>query len=356
LAYATASEAVLRAAFWAGIASLAVSAAMLLAVLLLRVSNSARARYERSFTSRWHDLLAQCAAGMPAASAALRPADGYLFLKLWNGMHESLRGDAKEPLNALARSLGADRIAIAYLGSKDVRKELIGILTLGNLRERRASDAMQARLAHRSPAVSLRAAQALLRMEGDRALPRVLQYASQRVDWPLPRVINVLRELDSAQVSASLAEAIDAALGEAPPGERAARLLRLHETAQPELLRPTLQRALAESQDVETLAAALAALRHPDDIDPVRRLTSHEDWRVRLQAAHALRRLGAMQDLPDLVRLLCDPNWWVRYRAAQAIAAVPEANRSEIEDIAARLTDRFAKDALRHAMAEVGRA
>lgn len=356
MAYATVSEAVLRTAFWAGIGSLCVSAAMVLAVLLFRVSNSARTRYERSFASRWQDLLALCAAGMPPASVALRPADGYLFLKLWNGMHESLRGDAKEALNRLARGLGADRIAIAYLGSKDVRKELIGILTLGNLREQRASHATQARLAHRSPAVSLRAAQALLRIEGERALPQVLQYAARRVDWPLPRVINVLRELDSAQVSASLAAAVDTALAAAPRGEHAARLLRLHETAQPELLRPTLQRALAGSQEVETLAAALAALRHPDDIAHARRLTNHADWRVRLQATHALRRLGGMKDLPDLVRLLCDPHWWVRYRAAQAIAALPEANRSEIDDMAAGLTDRFAKDALRHAMAEVGRA
>ncbi|HEY5900838.1 MAG TPA: HEAT repeat domain-containing protein [Burkholderiales bacterium] len=336
--------------------ALAASAAMLLAVLTLRAADAARERRERPIVARWYEVFAQCAAGAPPAAPTLHRGDGYLFLRLWNAMQESLRGEAKERLNSLARNAGADRLAAAYLTSRDVRKELIGILTLGNLREPGAGKAMEARVTHRLPVVSLRAAQALVRIEGERALPLVLRYAAERVDWPLPRIINLLRELDPTQVSGHLAQAIEGALLASAAPERATRLLRLHDTAQPEVLRPAVQRALATAHEAETLAAALAALRDPDDIAYARRLVAHAAWPVRLQAAYAIRRVGSLADLPLLSRLLGDPSWWVRYRAAQAIVAFPGLSATQVAEIGAGLSDRFASDALRQAAAEQERA
>ena len=352
MASATASEALLAAAFWAGIASLAVSAAMLAAILLLRTISGARATRERQVADRWRGVLAACAGGASPQAGPLDPAEAYVFLRLWNAMHESLRGEAKEQLNDLARRVGADRIAVRFLGSGDPRRELVAILTLGNLREPLVADLMHALAGHDLPVVSMRAMQALLRIDARRGLPILLSYAGWRVDWPLSRVISLLREEDAGAVSRALAEALEAALASPEAASRAPRLLRLAEAAHPEILRPALQRALARD-DAETLAAALAALRHPDDVAHARRLASHGDWRVRLQASRALRRLGTAEDLPRLVGLMADPNWWVRYRSAQAVAALPWLAAPEVDRIAAGLTDRFAADALRQARAEL---
>lgn len=350
--YGTASDLAVRVAWWGGGASLVASLLMLLAVLLLRVSQSARLRHERAFTERWQQVLAECVAGEKRAPPPLDEKDGYLFLRLWNSMHESVRGEAKESLNTLARRLRADRLAITYLGSRDTYKELIAILTLGNLREPLAADLMGALVEHRLPVVSLRAAQALLRIEGERALPLVLARGAEREDWPLPRLINALRELDAEPVSTRLASAIDAALRSPGSEARGARLLRLHEAARPELLRPAIQRALATAREFETLTAALAALRHPEDIGHARRLLAHDDWRVRLQAVYAVRRLGSKTDVPALAPLLGDAAWWVRYRVAQAIVALAAGDESEIRQLAGALSDPFAADALRQALAE----
>ena len=353
MAFDTVSDPVVRVALWAGLGSLAASAAMLAAVLILRLRGLAGTVHERRLTARWQGVFVRCIEGLPTRATRLPRGEARLFLQLWNRMHESLLGEARERLNALARDLGADRLALRYLRGRDTGKQLLAILTLGNLREPQALDRLVPLLEHPSPVVSLRAAQALLRIEGRESLRTVLAAVAQRPDWPLPRVISLLRELgEPAAVGRAIAETILASLNDQPAKVSIARLLKLIEAAEAQRLRPAVLRVFERVQDAETLAAALAALRHPDDVDLARAFALHPEWSVRVEAAGALGRLGEREDLHRLVKLLGDSNWWVRYRAAQAIVGLPWAESHKIEHLQRSLPDRFAADALRQAIAE----
>jgi hypothetical protein len=354
LGFDTVSDPVLRAFLWAGLASVAASAGMLLAVLLVRLRNRLLQTHEQAVAARWQGILLRCVEELPAPLPALRRADGYLFLRLWNRIHESLRGEAHERLNELALRLGADALAVRYLRSHDPRRELLGIVTLGNLRLPGAGKAVDRLIEHRSPVVSLRAAQALMRIAPWKGLPRLLYVAARRADWPIARVIALLREAPAERTGEALAKAIERSLAAPRASERLPRLLKLIDAASAETVRPALLRAMKRHPDSETLAAGLAALRHPEDVALARRYARHEAWHVRLEAAKALGRLGGREDLPRLVSLLADRSWWVRHRAAQAIAALPWLKPQELQRLADTVSDRFAADALRESIAERG--
>jgi HEAT repeat protein len=347
-----ASEVLLRAVLWIGAGVMAVSIGLLAAVALARLGLVRRLARERIFVTRWEPLLVECVAAVPADVPVLAPRDVVLFLRLWSRMHEAVRGAAQAHLNALARRVGADRVAAGYLGSRNLRKRLIAVLALGQLRASAVQAELESLLADPRPALSLAAAQALLRIDGAGTLRRVLAAASEREDWAPAKLASMLQEADPAQVSAALAGALDGALSDAGAEVQVARLLKLAPTAHGEVLRPAVLRVFERARDPETLAAALATIQHPDDVGLARRHASHADAVVRLHAVKALARLGVHEDVDRLVALLSDPSWWVRYRSAQTLVASPWLSRGELERLRAALTDRFAVDMLGQALAE----
>ena len=105
-----------------------------------------------------------------------------------------------------------------------------------------------------------------------------------------------------------------------------------------------------ESEDEEALSAACGALWHPQDAPIARKLCSHPQWTVRVSAVRTLARIGSPEDAPLLVRLLADEAWWVRYRAAEALCRL--AAPATVDTVLAGLTDRFAADMLKQALAD----
>lgn len=352
MGFGIASEVLLAAVLWAGAGVLAMSLALLAAVALARVGLVRRLARERSFVARWEPLLIECVVAVPAVVPALAPRDAELFLRLWSRMHDAVRGAAEAHLNALARRVGADRVAAEFLASRNLRKRMTAVLALGELREPTARGLLEPLLEDARPALSLAAAQALLRIDAAAALRRVLATAGRREDWAPAKLVSVLREADAGMVSEALAAAVTDALDHPAAAGEVARLLRLAPTAHGEVLRHAVLRVLERVEDGETIAAALAALQHPEDVEAVRRFVGHADAVVRLHAAKALARLGAREDVDRLVGLLSDPSWWVRYRSAQALVASPWLSRAELEGLREQLADRFAVDILAQALAE----
>ena len=107
------------------------------------------------------------------------------------------------------------------------------------------------------------------------------------------------------------------------------------------------------SHDPEVLAACLRLLRSAEDLPLVRECLSHQDLRVRVQAAVALGRLGQEDDAERLVPLLSDRQWWVRYRAAQALSRLPHMDEPKLKTIQAAQSNPFARDILAQVIAEV---
>lgn len=351
MGFAIDSDPWLRAAVWLGIGAFAVSLGLLVAVALVRMQLVARVARERAFRARWQPLLVASVERVPDDLPPLAQRDGEFFLQLWNRMHDALRGNAQLQLNELARRVGADRIAARFVASRSLRRRLIGVLTLGQLRDRTALAAVDRLLADERPALSLAAAQARLRIDAASGLGSVVDLAGRREEWAIGKLVSMLRECDAVAVSIALGAAIEAASKRSDAAVMT-RLLRLAPTAHADVLRPAIRSALERATDPDALAAALAALQHPDDAALARAALDHEHPVVRLQATKMLGRLGAREDVPRFVALLSDPSWWVRYRSAQALVAAPWLGPGELEHIRSGLADRFALDMLAQAMAE----
>jgi HEAT repeat protein len=319
---------------------------------VLRLRLLYRLSRERLLEARWLPLLAECTLQVPSPIPPLAKRDTEAFLVLWCRTQESVRGDAQARLRELGRRVGVEAQAERLFGARSLRRRILGTIALGHVGSRKRLRDMEALLPDGPPAVALSAAQALLRIEGERALSSVLTCAARRDDWPLSTVASILKEVDAAQVAPRLAAVIESELRHAGAPASLARLLRLHPSAQAEALRPAVVAVLSSCQDADALAAALGAVIHPDDLAHVRRLLEHGEWAVRVAAARALARLGEKSDFPRLAARLADASWWVRHRAAQALCNLPGVARSELEALARCNADKFAADALIQALAE----
>jgi hypothetical protein len=352
LGFATGSDPVVAVALAVGAGAILASVALLGAILLLRLRLAARLAHERRFAERWQPVLAACALGAPEQVPALEPRDVPLFLALWLRAQESLRGEAQGNLNALAARVGADRQAVLYLASGDLRREMLALVAAGHLRLAGIWPLAEALAAGAPTPVALAAAQALLRIDARRALAGVLATAARRADWPVARVGAMLRECELSDAGPALAAAIDAER-ELGRTDRLARLLRLHGALAAEAARPAVREALRAVEEPEVVAAALNALWHPEDADLARQRLGHAQWFVRLAASKVLGRIGGTADRAALEGLLGDPHWWVRYRAAQALARLPGMDRAALAALRAAQTDRFAADMLGQVLAEM---
>ena len=352
MVFGTVSDPFVAAALWAGVGAFATSLALLAAIALLRWRLLRRLSREARLAARWNPLIAECAERVPERLPRLAARDAEAVLVLWTRAQETLRGDAQRNLNALALLGGLAAHAERLLRSGNARRELLAIVVFGHLRDPRKIALLEELIAGAGSLVSLAAAHALLRIDESRGIARVVQAAARREDWAIAQAAAILMDADPARVAVHLAAAIRTERQSPGEGPGLAQLVRLHGTAQAEPMRAVIQEVLSLSGDGDVLAAALATLWHPADADYARGRLEHPQWIVRVEAAQALRRLGAREDLPRLARLLADGNWWVRRRAAQALCALPGVRREELRALAASFSDRFAGDALVQALAD----
>lgn len=354
MVFGTVSDPLLALALWAGVGAFATAGLLLFAVAAMRMRLLRRESRQKAVAARWNPLLAECAERVPATLPSVPFADSVPFLMLWCRAQESLRGEAQARLVETAKRAGARKLARRLLKRGHPPGDLLGIMVLGHLRDTDVVPTLEPLVAAGTSVASLFAAQALLRIDAHRALPRIIAAAARRDDWPLAKVASLLQEADPAAVGPVLRQAMLSEAKLSRPGPGLARLLRLHGAAHAEFLRPTVLQVLSSSQDAEALAAGLAVLWHPEDAALARTLATHADWPVRVAAARALTRLGGREDAALLTALLADKSWWVRYRAAEALCALPGMDNAALEALSAGLSDRFAADTLAQALS--GRA
>jgi HEAT repeat protein len=270
------------------------------------------------------------------------------FLALWNYLHDSLRAEANEQLNQLAWLSGMDDVARQMLKRGGLGARLIGMTTLGHLRDAASWQELQQATADADPVVSLVAAGALMRIDAERATPVLIQQIAQRADWSLAACAGLLKEAGADIISAPL---IQATL-HAPPTQ-AARLLRFFELAHATVALPAARQLLRATNELEVITGCLRLLQDPEDLELVRRALTDTRWPVRVQAASALGRLGTAADEVGLRRALEDEEWWVRYRAAQALVNLPGQSEPQaaklLEDTQISMAGR---DILRQVLAE----
>lgn len=346
MAFSTLSDPILAVAFWTGLVALALTLLLGAQIVYLRAALRRDERREQAAIAKWRPHLNAALTGeAPAALPALLRRERAVFLKLWLHLHQSVRGEASAGLNDVGYRLGCDSIARALMQRGNRAERLLAVLALGHLRDVSAWPMLLAEAGRADRATSVHALWALVQVDPATAARQLTPLLLERDDWALSQVANILQEAREHCVPV-----LAGAIPRMPP-ERLPRALHLAEAlriALPSSLLATLLR----STTVDVVGAALRLTAAPDLLDDARALLTHGDWRVRVQAAKALGRIGDRSDIERLRILLGDPQWWVRYRAAQALAAMPFLSPTDLDALCRDTPDRFAADMLRQVLAE----
>ncbi len=342
----------LNVVFLIGIGAIACSLLMLVAVFLLRIRLLIRQRRELKYEAQWQPLLAECVFGVPVTLPKVPIKLRYHFLKIWNFHHESLVGNTRANLEALAGTMHLEDVAREMMQKGNLRERLIAVMTLGHLGDRTQWHELRALVADPSPTLSMVAARALLDIDASATLPWLVTVMAAREEWPLSRVAIMLKDAGPDLVTLPLITAAEAAVRAEGGGRQVARLLRMMEVAHTERVAPVAGSIAREAQDPELIASALHLVQDPRDLDIVRTHAGHDVWFVRANAVRVLGRMGDATDRPLLLDKLSDGHWWVRYRAARALLTLPGTRLEDLEIIRGTLDDRYAADILTQVIAE----
>jgi len=331
-------------------------------VFMLRTRLVLAERRHRRFLTVWQPILMNAVEVASSDVPQLSRRDLSNFLLLWNHLHESLLDESKDHLNQIAYALSIDQSALRLLRRGNVRERLMAILTLGHLREQAAWEDLSRIAESDDPFVSLAAARALVMIDGRKAVPQLIPLLTRRSDWTAARVASVLQTAGADIISDPIARAAIAFSREDSTTSRdheggainqTERLVQYLGFAHNTSSLPAAHTIAKSSLDWKVLAACLRLLGRAEDLDIIRECLKHEDWRVRVQAAAALGRVGEAADEARLIPLVSDKQWWVRYRAAQALSRLPSMREPRLKVIQAEQPDPFARDMLTQVMAEI---
>lgn len=309
--------------FWSISAALLSGIVLLLltSILLFRRNRLADRLRRQRIIREWTPLLDQSVCGTLPPLPSLSRREHVVFLYLWNEFYESRGETMTAPLVRVARTVGTPHLAIELLQSRLLSRRILAVITLGRLQERSAWAQISPLLTHHNSFLAFTAAQALLRINAEAALPLLVPILGRRKDWSPLNIVSMLNSVGRELASEVLAKA--AVQGDADVGPRLIRYLPVTQCSHG---LPVLRQFLSEhSPSANMLAACLfvfGEFRNPEDLPMVRRHLTNPAWYVRVQAATALGKLGTAEDEERLIALFDDEQWWVRYRAGEALASL----------------------------------
>lgn len=321
----TASDPFIRSAAGVAASAAVLTVALILQIVALRGMREFGERRRQRLLTLWRPLMYQAMSGESVRWPALRRRDAETLLWFWNQLHETVRGEAKPALSRAGAQLRLDQVALQRIASRRVSRRLLGIVTLGNLGDDQHWWTLIQLTDDPHPPVSLAAAQALIRIDGRRAVTQLMPLFARRIDWPVTRALALLEQVDPEVVTHAIARSL-------PRSDNAAalRLVEFAAAADPLALQAAMVARLRHTHDPQLHASVLRQINDPDYLDLVRHSCVHKVWFVRVQAANALARVGAAEDVDRLVAMLSDAEWWVRYRAAEALLKLPFLQRDEL--------------------------
>ncbi len=339
------SDPVLRVALWSGVVATLLTAIVALIIVLLRMALLREERRWQAFVAQWRPrLLALVIAPSTAPLPALPAGDRRRFLRLWVYLHESVRGESADRLNAAARELALDRVARGMLSAGSRPARLQAVLALGHLRDPAAWEPLLRLAALQDPLLSINAVRALVQIDPLRAAETLTPAVLQRDDWDVARL---------ATFMADARDAFGLMLARQLPGLRPpvlSRALRLARALRVNLPTASLHRLLQQLTEPSVVCELLPLLHGPEWHDAVLRALQHPHAGVRVQALRAMARIAVPADLPRLSALLQDADAAVRLASARTLVDLPFLADSELQALA--VPGSAAHEAMGHALAE----
>lgn len=340
------SDIYLLVAFWTGIAALFLTLMLAAEIVWLRFKLRRRQRSEQRTVGRWRPVMAAATVGVQTDPLPnLRSWDYLPFLKLWTHLQASMRGEAAEGLNTLARRVNADAIARDLFKKGNRAEGLLATLVAGYLRDAGAWTDLERRIDNKDGTVSIYAAWAMVQVDADRAAEKLVPAAIARDDWPMSKLVLIMQDGGAALMD-PFVEALDTL-----EGARLQRALRLAEGLRV-FLHQGLHERLLDGDEIECIISALRVPVPPGLLPRVRALARHEDWRIRLHAARTLGSIGQREDVELLASLLGDRQWWVRHRAAEALASLPFLTVEQVKALGDANSDPYAGSMVRQVLAK----
>lgn len=343
---------------WLGLLTLCVTLVFLFILFVLKIIAQRQQDRAHDFVQVWQPHLMRIALTEQTSvpHPELMPRDAWRLIKLWVHFQMTLQGQASERLCAAGYAWGLDRLALRLAQSKHRSEQIFGILALGYLRATSAWDVLHLRLHQASDSTAMYAGWAMLRIAPDKAAPSILAQWIKRQDIDIMRLASLFKPFRSSLhgVLQAHIEAHVPRLRQSPQDDRdMAWLLKIAHALRLQANAATWLPMLAPDQHMDVIMGAMRLLITADGLNAVRALRTHPDWQVRTQVAIALGRLGQATDLEHLTILLTDAQWWVRYRAAQALAKSPFISGATLQEMIARVPDRYAQDMLKQVFAEI---
>jgi HEAT repeat protein len=348
-------DAPVTVAIWSTIGVIGATIVLFAYTVGLRVATIIGERRRARTVAQWRNIIATTALSSEKAESiplpSLSRAQRTDLLEEWNRARDTVGGTAAENLVTLAKRLGLPEIAKQMLARRRLSTKLLAVQTLGHLRDKESWPAIEELLKSDNTAMSITAAVALTDIDPKLAVERLVPLITKRRDWPRTRVSRFLRMVGSELVSEPMYRAIRSS----DPDEMV-YLLQFVQLAESDVIDALAQDLIRTSKEPEVLTAALKLVSGHAGVPRIAALARHETWFVRMQAAKVLGRVGQEEQLPLLESMLDDQEWWVRYRAAQSIVSLPFLGPNAVRQLRNRQKDRYARDILEQALAEVGLA
>jgi HEAT repeats len=316
------SDRLLDDAFWFAIAMIVSSVCLILIVLWLQGRNAGRRRRIESDLRDWNALFARKLKGEVCEFPVIEKATAVDVLRMWHEFAEqsleaSNRNELSQRLDAMARSIMLDKIALEFIDHGDTPEKIVGARVLGYLGAPSVGFRLATLCSDKDGDVSFAAAAALLRI--DRSFARsFLSYLRYRSDWIATHVERAVREnalILGPEFVRVIRDADDTGIG---------RLIAFASLLDREFVRAVTRCVLERPQsDAENISAALRTLGpfvESADLPFLHRLSADPVAGIRVQAVNALSRLHDPRVATLLAACLNDPDPWVRRRADEALA------------------------------------
>jgi hypothetical protein len=320
---------------------------MLIQVISYRIYSVYENRVTQRAKKIWRPILAKVMLSTPETIPRLEKKHQHVFLHEWNRFYSILRGEALTRLQTLSSQKRLDLIAYKYINSRNIRKQLQGIITLGHMQDYSVWDKLIDFASSQHAILSLTAAQALVDIDSKNAIRFLLPHIIKRKDWPMARVAMLLNSANPGELSILLKQTINQS-----PEEDIPYILSFLDSSHFDPGICSLYQQLGSSHNSKIIAACINAATETQGLELARKHASNPQWYIRLHVARTLGRLGTKADIKILTKLMSDPEWWVRYRSAQAITQMPFLNAGDLEKLHSQLDDRYARDILQQAISE----
>jgi hypothetical protein len=335
----------LTLAWWLAWTTLLLLVLIITGLLLLRWVRWRNEPRMAAFQAYWKPMLMRWAMGEKVYEPmpVLKAKERWPFMRLWLHSQMSLQGPGRHRLAELGLRMGCRDMALALVESTHYSERMVGVLALGFLLDRSSVPTLKERLESGNGQSMIYAARALMeidQVEQGAAVVHAL-LTCKDLDFAL---VSVLLKPFKTRLEAVLMPAcpqLQTATGEVPHAQ-AFQWLRLSQALKLLVPQWRLTPFLSSEQHIEILIAALRLVQGEQGTEAVACHAQHADWRVRVQVARALGRIGGLMHQPVLLGLLTDKQWWVRYRSAQALWQMPGMRDDQLLAKVLVTNDRYA--------------